>query len=144
MIAKVCSLSSIITLESWLKLTSFWKYFYGYSECECESRFGVTGTSANGNESKKNEKRKISISCLTKATQKRDPPAAAGESLTNNTVSKDAMSLTLDTKSRKFHKADIEKWNAISKHTFENEEGKTQTTKIRRTIHGKPMIKTKV
>ena len=141
MIAKVCSLSSIITLESWLKLTSFWKYFYGYSGCECESRFGVTGTSANGNESKKNEKKKISI-CLTKATQNK--AAAAAESFTNNTVSKDAVSLNLETKSRKVHKADIEKWNAISKHTGENEEGKTQTTKIRRTIHGKPMIKTKV
>ena len=128
-------------MESWLKLTSFWKYFYGYSECECESRFGVTGTSANGNESKKNEKKKISI-CLTKATQKK--AAAAAESFTNSTVSKDAVSLNLETKSRKVHKADIEKWNAISKHTFENEEGKTQTTKIRRTIHGKPMIKTKV
>ena len=49
------------------------------------------------------------------------------------------MSLNLETKSRKVHKADIEKWNAISKHTGENEEGKTQNTKIRRTIHGKPI-----
>ena len=49
------------------------------------------------------------------------------------------MSLNLETKSRKVHKADIEKWNAISKHTGENEEGKTQNTKIRRTVHGKPI-----
>ena len=93
------------------------------------------GAAATGNESKKAEKKKISI-CLTKATQKK--AAAAAESFSNSNkkdVSKEVVNV--DAKSRNIHKADIEKWDAISKQAVLDGEGKT--TKIRRTKNGNPI-----
>ena len=93
------------------------------------------GAAATGNESKKTEKKKISI-CLTKATQKK--AAAAAESFSNsnkNAVSKEAVNLEL--KPRNVHNADIEKWDALAKKTVLDEEGKS--TKIRRTKNGNPI-----
>lgn len=93
------------------------------------------GAAANGNESKKTEKKKISI-CLTNATQKK--AAAAAESFSNSNkhaVSEEAVNVKA--KPKNVHNADIEKWDAIAKQTVIDEEGKS--TKIRRTKSGNPI-----